>query len=44
MRGVYLGEPPEEMIKATEVMVTALQETIGYIKTRSDGSRRPPIL
>jgi Xaa-Pro dipeptidase len=32
MRGVYLGEPPEEMIKATEVMVTALQETIGYIK------------
>ena len=32
MRGVYLGDPPERMVKATEVMATALQETLNFIK------------
>ena len=32
MRGVYLGDPPEAMVKATEAMVTALEETINFIK------------
>ena len=32
MRGVYLGDPPERVVKATEVMANALQETLNFIK------------
>ena len=32
MRGVHLGEPPRKMIEATEVVVTALEETIDFIE------------
>ncbi|MCH8205797.1 MAG: aminopeptidase P family protein [Chloroflexi bacterium] len=32
MRNVFLGEPSERMLKATEAVVGALEETIGFIK------------
>ena len=32
MRNVYLGDPPEQMVKATEAMAAALRETIAFIK------------
>ena len=32
MRNVYVGDPPDEMTRATEAMVRALEETIAYIK------------
>ena len=32
MRNAYLGDPPEQMVKATEAMVAALRETIAFIK------------
>ena len=31
MRNVYLGDPPEQMVKATEAMVAALREAIAFI-------------
>ncbi len=32
MRNVYLGDPPEKIVKTTEVMVNALEETMKFIK------------
>ncbi len=32
MRNVYMGDPPEKMLKGTEVMATALQKTMDFIK------------
>jgi len=32
MRNVHLGDPSEKMVRATQVMVTALEETIKFIK------------
>ena len=32
MRNCYLGDPPERMVKATDVMVNALEESIKFIK------------
>jgi len=32
MRNVYLGDPSDEMVKATQDMVTALEETIKFIR------------
>ena len=32
MRNVYMGDPPENMLKGTEVMATALQKTMDFIK------------
>ena len=32
MRNVFLGEPPDRMLRATEAMAKALEETMGFIK------------
>ena len=32
MRNIYVGDPPKKMIKATQVMADALDETIKFIK------------